>query len=346
MAPSRPVPGRAARILRRAGVAALLLGVGLEGAAAQGFARPYSWGHTLGHSLGYGPEDVYDDRAEAPLSPRAVADSLQDRGFTEIGRPRFDGRAYRVEATGPRGARMRLLVDARDGAVIGREALGEAYYPSALRPRPVAPGYGWTEEDDRPRRIREAERLVPPADIPSMAPSAARSPAPLAPRGPSLDDGRIRSERAAPSRPVLPRQEANAGIAPQIAPDANPYGLNPDAASRPDAPRRIAKVAPPAKPAAARTAPLAPAPSLRPAEAAAPREMTPAAKTDEKPVDAAPAKSAEPAGQPAAAKTAESATAPKDRAWQDPPADGARKPVRVIGGATIVPGGTGEAGAN
>ncbi|MFD1355648.1 hypothetical protein ACFQ4I_23730, partial [Methylorubrum suomiense] len=72
----------------------------------------------------------------------------------------------------------------------------------------------------------------------------------------------------------------------------------------------------------------------------------PAAKTDEKPVDAAPAKSAEPTGQPAAAKAAESAPAPKDRAWQDPPADGARKPVRVIGGATIVPGGTGEAGAN
>ncbi|MFY9291699.1 MAG: hypothetical protein WAP03_13525, partial [Methylorubrum rhodinum] len=83
--------------------------------------------------------------------------------------------------------------------------------------------------------------------------------------------------------------------------------------------------------------------------AVAPGEMTPAAKSDEKPADAAaPAKTTEPAGDSGAMKTAESspapAPAPKDRNWQDPPAD--RKPVRVIGGATIVPGGTGEAGAN
>lgn len=335
MAPSRPVSGRAVTMLRRLGAAALLLGAGLQGAAAQG----YSWG--------YGPEEVYGPpravyRAEPPLSPRAVAYSLQDRGFTEIGRPRFDGRAYVVEATGPRGSRLRLVVDARDGAVIGREVVGEPYYPTAIRPRPVTPGYGWTEEDDRSRRFREAEALVPPADIPSAAPSAP------ALRGPSLEGGRVRAERPSASRPSLPRQEnrqeANAGL---TAPDANPYGLNPDAAARPDAPRRAAKATPPAKPAVARTAPPAPAPSLRPAEAAAPREMTPAAKSDEKPAEAAaPAKAAEPAGEAGAVKSAEAAPAPapKDRNWQDPPAD--RKPVRVIGGATIVPGGTGEAGAN
>ncbi|SFL08486.1 hypothetical protein [Methylorubrum salsuginis] len=334
MAPSRPVSGRAVTMLRRVGVAALLLGAGLQGAAAQG----YSWG--------YGPEEVYGApravyRAEPALSPRAVAYSLQDRGFTEVGRPRFDGRAYVVDATGPRGARLRLVVDARDGAVIGREVVGEAYYPTAIRPRPVAPGYGWTEEDGRSRRIREAEALVPPADIPSAAPAPTY-------RGPALGEGRVRTERA-PSRPSLPRQQANAadaGIAPQIAPEANPYGLNPDAA-RPDAARKTAKVAPAARPPVARTAPAAPAPSLRPAEAAAPRE-TPTAKADRTPVDTAPAKSAEPAEPTPPVKTAESspalAPAPKDRSWQDPPAD--RKPVRVIGGATIVPGGSNEAGAN
>lgn len=329
MAPSRPVSGRAVTMLRRVGAAALLLGVGVQAAAAQGF----SWG--------YGPEEVYGApravyRAEPPLSPRAVAYSLQDRGFTEIGRPRFDGRAYVVDATGPRGARLRLVVDARDGAVIGREVVGEPYYPTAIRPRPVAPGYGWTEEDGRSRRIREAEALVPPADIPSAVPSPTY-------RGPALDEGRVRAERA-PSRPSLPRQEANAGIAPQGAPEPNPYGLNPDAV-RPDAPRRAAKAAPPAKPPVARTTPVAPAPSLRPAEAAAPREAAPTAKSEEKPVEAAaPTKNAEPASEAGSVKTAESSPA-KDRNWQDPPAD--RKPVRVIGGATIVPGGTGsEAGSN
>ena len=340
MAPSRPVSGRAVTILRRVGAAALLIGAGLQGAAAQGYSQGYSWG--------YGPEEVYGApravyRAEPPLSPRAVAYSLQDRGFTEIGRPRFDGRAYVVEATGPRGARLRLGVDARDGAVIGRETVGEPDYPTAIRPRPVTPGYGWTEEDDRPRRLREAEALLPPADIPSAAPSPSY-------RGPALDEGRVRTERA-PSRPSLPRQEtrqetrqeANAGIAPQVAPEANPYGLNPDAAARPDAARRAAKAAPPVKPQAARTAPSAPPPSLRPAETA-----TPSVKAEEKSVETAPAKSVEPAESAGSVKTAESAPAlapaPKDRTWQDPPAD--RKPVRVIGGATIVPGGSGEAGAN
>ncbi|WP_342153806.1 hypothetical protein [Methylorubrum sp. SB2] len=318
---SRPVSGRAVTMLRRGGAAALLLGAGLQGASAQG----YSWG--------YGPEDVYGApravyRAEPALSPRSVAYSLQDRGFTEIGRPRFDGRAYIVEATGPRGARLRLVVDARDGAVIGREVVGEPYYPTAIRPRPVTPGYGWTEEDDRPRRFREAERLVPPADIPSAVPAPSY-------RGLAPDEGRV---RAAPARPSLPRQEANAGIAPPSAPEANPYGLNPDAAARPDAARRAAKAPPPAKAPVARVAPPAPAPSLRPTE--------PAAKAEEKPVESAPAKSAEPAEPANPVKTAESAPAlapaPKDRTWQDPPAD--RKPVRVIGGATVVPGGTAEAG--
>lgn len=172
MTSSRPVSGRAAAaVLRRAAAAALLLGAGLQGAAAQG----YSWG--------YGPEDVYGsprgvyyNRAEALLSPRAVADGLEDRGFSAIARPRFDGRAYIVEATSPRGARLRLVIDGRDGAVIGREALGAPYYPS-VRPRPAAPGYaaapgyGWTEDDARSRRQREAELILPPADIPSVLPS-------------------------------------------------------------------------------------------------------------------------------------------------------------------------------
>lgn len=44
-----------------------------------------------------------------------------------------------------------------------------------------------------------------------------------------------------------------------------------------------------------------------------------------------------------ATKTAESKPA-TGKGWQDPPADGPRKNVRVIGGATVVPGGSGEAG--
>lgn len=341
MASSRSVPGRAAATALRRGVAvALLLGAGLQGAAAQG----YSWGYGLEEVYG-APRGVYYNRGEALLPPRAVADGLEDRGFSEIGRPRFDGRAYVVEATSPRGARLRLVVDARDGAVIGREALGAPYYPS-VRPRPAAPGYGWTEDDARPRRLREAELILPPADIPSERPSAL-PPTRVAPPG----DGRVRAERQAPqgtahlpqAAPQLPRQE-----------DANPLGLNPDSAGRPDAARRAARPAP-SKPATARVSPPAPEPTLRPAEAPPAREATPAAKAEERPAEAPaekaaespkPAEPAKPAEPTRTADSAAPSAKPADKTWQDPPADGPRKPVRVIGGATVVPGGTGEAGAN
>ena len=75
---------------------------------------------------------------------------------------RYDGRNYRVEATSPRGPRVRLVVDAREGDVIGREPLDGVYYPSD-RVRPAAPGYGWTEDDMRPRRPIRRSGDDPPA---------------------------------------------------------------------------------------------------------------------------------------------------------------------------------------
>lgn len=337
MASSRHARGRAARAaLRRAlhsGFAALLLtGAGWSAAHAQGFYREV-----------YGPPRGYVVEDEDLLRPREIVDGLRDRGFSEMSRPRYDGRAYRVEATGPRGLRVRLVVDARDGEVIGREPLGAAYYPSD-RPRPAAPGYGWTEEDMQPRRLREAERIVPPADIPSVP--ALRN----APLGGEREAGRaVRAER----------------VPPPVRPEANPLGLNPDTAARPESGRRAARTAPsPKLPSQARIAPPAPEPTLRQGKSGS-EAMTPAAKSEPKtakavepkletkpePGKAAPAAEAakeqpkEPAKTSEPAKTAEAAP-PAKKEWQDPPADGSRKNVRVIGGATVVPGGSGEAGAN
>ena len=128
MASSRHAPGRAAlgRALHGGFAALLLTGAGWSAAHAQGFYREV-----------YGPPRGYVVEDEDLLRPREIVEGLRDRGFTEVSRPRYDGRAYRVEATGPRGLRVRLVVDARDGEVIGREPLGAAYYPSD-RPRPAA----------------------------------------------------------------------------------------------------------------------------------------------------------------------------------------------------------------
>lgn len=240
----------------------------------------------------------YLDEPEVILPPRAVVWRLNDRGFTEITRPRFDGRAYVVEASGPYGDRVRLFVDARDGAILGRERLDR---PIARVARP-APGYGWTEEDEGSRRpIREAERIVPPADIPSVPGTLARRPV--------LDPSPVgRSE----------------------APDRNPLGLNPDARARTEAPRKVVRLAPPkaAAPRAANESPklsdVPPAIAARPANAPASAALE------------APKTSPVPAPTPAAIQPPppEKSTS-KD--WKDPPAD-AKRSVRVIGGATVVPG--------
>lgn len=279
--------------------------------------------------------DIFDD-ADMLLSPRAVAGRLQNRGFHELTRPRFDGTAYVIDATNPAGNRVRLFVDARSGVLLGRRPLDTAYYPSA-RPPHARAGYGWTEDDTAPRRqARLQGGLVPPADIPDIVP----------PPNPS-------------------------------AAETNPLGVNPDGKARPakSAPKKSAKLTQPAKPSVARTAPPAPAPKIEASEptkteAAKPeptqspatatvdpaQTVTPAASEPVLPTPAAnqepaagkdtsePAKAEAPKADPAPAGEAKEPTkeAKKDEGWQDPPAQDEKRKVRVIGGTTVVPGGSNE----
>lgn len=256
------------------------------------------------------------------LPPRAVVWRLNDRGFTEVTRPRFDGRAYVVEASSPYGDRVRLFVDARDGGIIGRQRLDAPFEPPARVVRRT-PGYGWTEEDAAPRRpIREAERIVPPADIPFPQETTRRA------RPDTLERSEPAPRSASPARPD--------------AIDRNPMGLNPDARgveTRPptETPRKVVRLNPPAKAATAPVTPSAPKLSDVP-PAAAKVEAAPgtASAAVEPPKVVSPAASGSamtPASnQPAADK-------PAVQAWKDLPAD-AKRPVRVIGGATVVPGTT------
>ncbi|WP_375465803.1 hypothetical protein [uncultured Methylobacterium sp.] len=267
---------------------------------------------------------AFDDEI---MPPRAVVWRLADRGFTGIARPRFDGRAYVVEAFAPNGARMRLFVDAADGAILGRQRLDAP--PTALA-RPV-PGFGWTEEDEAPRRaFRQAERFAPPADIPMPGE-----------RGVPLR--RDRDPEAGPIRP-----DDAIGSQGRAASEPNPHGLNPDARGRSETPRKIARIGTPAKVPDAKAPQRAgpDAPRLRPAEAAQPAvkpeapvaavetsrpaspTATPAAV--QPPSDGSVASSAE---TPAAATSGKSAV----QSWKDPQPEGKRN-VRVIGGATVVPG--------
>ncbi|MCJ2132832.1 hypothetical protein MKK69_01915 [Methylobacterium sp. J-026] len=123
-----------------------------------------------------------------------------------------------------------------------------------------------------------------------------------------------------------------------LRPEGGPDGLNPDSAGRSLPPRKVARAVPPRAPelrAIHRASPEAPAPKIAPADAA--QSVTPETKSAaiEKVPSASPAAPAANPVTPAEGAVAEAAK-PAAKDWKDPPTD--RKPVRVIGGATIVPG--------
>jgi hypothetical protein len=235
--------------------------------AAGGAANAQNFGRTF-----------FDDDI---LPPRVIAWRLADRGFTDLSRPRFDGRFYVVDAVSPAGRPVRLLLDPMNGAIVGgnRAPQGEIYAGLEGPPVGTRPGFGWTEDD-----------VARPRPLPPEAAPAARLP-----RRPGAE--------AAPS------------------PEGNPLGLNPDAPHRAEPPRKVARTSPTKTPdrSAARVSPPAPAPKIAP-EAAQPSNAAPAAKAAPEPAPAAPVAQA----------------APKPD-WKDPPPEG-KRPVRVIGGATVVPG--------
>lgn len=278
------MPGRARRAAAQALCAVLLSG-----------------GAMLGLCRGASAQFAFEEEI---LPPRVVAWRLAERGFSGLGRPRFDGRVYVVDAVSPTGVPVRLFVDPAAGAIVGRQRIGAPETYARLE-RP-GPGFGWTEEDAAPRRIL---RPATPDSIP----------------GPALR----------PQRRVSPEA---------LRPDANPDGLNPASRARPDAPRKVARAAQPSrqpelKP-ALRNVPEAPAPKIAPAEAAT---ADPAAEakpnTKSAAIDKAPTANSAPADPPPAKPATggiAQAAKPPAADWKDPPPD--RKPVRIIGGATIVPG--------
>lgn len=59
-----------------------------------------------------------------PLTPDTVAPSLEARGFRQISSVRQRGQSFLAEATGPRGERVRLVVDAASGDISGMQVIG------------------------------------------------------------------------------------------------------------------------------------------------------------------------------------------------------------------------------
>jgi hypothetical protein len=276
---------RSLPVLRRALLAAGLLGAGLAPASAQWFG-------------GYG------GYAEGPLPPTAIMRSLMRRGFIEIGRPRFDGAVYVVDGVNARGMRLRLVIDAFDGGVISRTRHDAPLLPPAdvgrdrsaraaplrgdlepdfdddLAPRGRAPGQDFGRERiDRgdlppPPGARRAERIEPPLAGPPLAepPRPAPPNAAIRPAEPRPSVGAEPPRRREAKKPdpaarqpatVVPGK-AKAATEPQVVPRAPPAPVE---AAKPAPSAPTAATPPPVNAPAPEAQPIAPASSEKPAEA-------------------------------------------------------------------------------
>ena len=295
----------------------------------------------------------------APLPPQAVVRALMREGYLEIGRPRFTGAEYVIHGVDPRGLRVRVVVDAFDGALVSRTVL------DAPRPREMPERFErWGDprfegprgdprfEDRRGFEDRRAGRLLPPSDIPDgrfdrgpVFEDEWDEPMEVTPLpAPGFGRGPDRAGRIEPGFEPPVRGEPPARGEPPVRAEPPARAEPPRSAARPEGQPR------PAAPAARAATPDAPPAQSRPAEpvpappAATPREAAPAtepARPTRQAAPAAPAKppapaAAPPAPKPAAespppaeTKAAESAPAPRQES--SPP-----RQVRVIEGVTPV----------
>lgn len=253
---------------------------------------------------------------QRPVPPDDVVDRLEDNGFEDVSRPRFDGSNYLVDATDPRGRRIRLVVDAFRGAIVDRYAVGRAETDDQR---------GWFGNNVRPPDGSPAERSArvdPPRPI-EIAPLDAPRPLPEAPRPAVRQPAppRAGQDRAASlPKPVRPAEAA---------PSGSVDGGNPDALKgeqrRPSA--AVVPTPPASPPAATPAAPPVPAPSPVAAVPSEPARPAPKVET------LSPVRPLRPQAAPDAA-----APLPNERSQTNR----TDRPVRVIGGVTPVPGATSE----
>jgi hypothetical protein len=254
------------------GVAALAMVA--QPAAAQWYGGGYSYNAPP-------PPYGYGDRDERPLPRREIVDRLEDRGFEDIGRPRFDGSVYVVEATSRRGGAVRLVVDAFTGRILRQTPLSMARlepfddgleidsYASPSRrgayPPPEMPNAPRYRPGDLEGGLdRQAARPAEPdAAVPAPGPRSRPADPRLAPEAPGAN--------ALPAEPE-PRREARRPASPDVGVSPGEVqGVNPDsrrATTPAPKPKTDLATKPADKPApaspVARTSPSAPAPSTPP----------------------------------------------------------------------------------
>jgi hypothetical protein len=92
------------------------------------------------------------------MSSSEIAYALSDSGYRMVGQPRRSGRYYVAEGLGTDGRRVRVLVDAYSGAVVGAKAVAQ----QEARPQGFSALFA------------PEPRLVPPRDVPNIQQPAFR----------------------------------------------------------------------------------------------------------------------------------------------------------------------------
>lgn len=162
---NRPSP-----LIRLAGAAALLI-VGSAAASAQFYGpRPFFYGYA-GPIHSFGP--VYSGPAYRPgprfLHPADVTEILRDKGFRAVDVLHRQGDVFVVNAVSPRTGRTRLIVDAYEGEILERFAVGSQ--------RPVTTTGSVTPRPATLPPARPATRAAPPPSASAQAPLPPRRPA-------------------------------------------------------------------------------------------------------------------------------------------------------------------------
>jgi hypothetical protein len=196
---------------------------------------------------------------DAPIPPGAIVRSLIRQGFIDIGAPRFDGSVYVVDGINARGARVRLVIDGYDGAVLSRIRLERPIMP----PRDVGPSRGRAGDPFE----EEADAFDPPRPAPwteRYDPREAELPRRVERLGPVPDRKTARAEPPSVRNPGAPTQSVRPAESepPRVAPAAPPSEAAEPKARPADKPSSRAAVAPSAssKPEAKPVSPAAPKP--------------------------------------------------------------------------------------
>lgn len=166
----------------------------------------------------YDPDSPYP--APRRISADRVVERLEDMGYEDVGRPRFTGTLYIVEATTRHGMRLRIVVDAVRGIVLDRAALGPARALERSR-EALRRGYPLENDDDGDDEEDGDRRRYSATPDPFLDGLPERGPAARVPSPGSRPVARPADPRLAPGEPAGRPFEGRSGPV---------YGTNPEAA--------------------------------------------------------------------------------------------------------------------